>query len=239
MGSVILKILTAFTFFMVISAVYLMYTSRDSEVPAGFGTLSPTSKSNFLDDVAMKFDRNASSNVDVRVFDARDINIISRLRHEKEGFDPFRFASLDIDHDGFLSENEIMVNPEIWENDASPLKMIDTDGDGRLSEREWNAPSPEVFPSARGAQWRRDESFMMSLRVLTKLVDWSVERDDVMDKANEIFDRADVDGDGMINSDESVSWNQSMCLSNETRHQMFQPVLCQRSFASDCRCKTP
>jgi hypothetical protein len=221
---------------IIAASVWLVSSHRDSTVPSGFEKIEPSSKDDYLTKVTMIFGRNASVASPTQTFNAEDINRLARVRHDRQSFDAYAFRNIDTDRDGLISETEIMADASLWDGGLSPLSKLDTDKDGRVSESEWNAVPADEFPSNRGAEWRRYKAFMMSLVVLTKLVDWSVDRDVVITKAGELFDRADVNGDGAVDIAEAQSWSRSLCVSSEMRHRMFQPVLCQRGYSDDCHC---
>src|SRR3954453_22305578 len=114
------------------------------------------------------------------------------------------FQALDADHDGTISAAEVAAA-------ASALKKLDRNSDGKLTEDEVrpemggrgrrggrggdgrgaDAPGETAAPSA--------DDLVATLMAFDKDSDARLSRDEVPERMQGLFDRADADKDGMLN----------------------------------------
>ena len=108
------------------------------------------------------------------------------------------FLALDADHDGAISAAEIA-------NAAAALKLLDKNGDGKLTE-------DEVRPQMGGRGGRGDEpgetagptadDMVKTLMAFDKNGDGQLTRDEVPERMQGLFDRADADHNGILTAEE-------------------------------------
>jgi hypothetical protein len=85
--------------------------------------------------------------------------------------------------------------------------------------------------------WQEPEPAILSLRSLSNRLPWVVSRDSALRKANQTFDRVDLDGDDVVSDIEVADWKKSLCPAREYWNKRRGPVLCQRGYSFDCRCE--
>jgi len=96
--------------------------------------------------------------------------------------------ALDTDHDGVLSPAEIAAAPSV-------LLKLDTDGDGRLT-------SLEYLPSQAAPAGQDPEALVQQMMLLDTNGDGVLTANEVPERMQGLFTRADTDHDGKLTPDE-------------------------------------
>lgn len=119
---------------------------------------------------------------------------------------PPAFQALDADHDGVISAAEM-------KNAPAALKALDKNGDGKLTQDE---VMPR-FGEGRGRGGRRErgpggepgeatapsaDEMVQTFMAFDKNGDGKLTKDEVPERMQGIFDRADADHDGVLTADE-------------------------------------
>ncbi len=106
------------------------------------------------------------------------------------------FQALDADHDGVISSAELA-------NATAALRTLDKNGDGRLTEDEVR---PQMGPrdgqgSGEAAAPSADE-MVKRLMAFDRNGDGKLTRDELPERMQGLFDRADLDKDGVLTPEE-------------------------------------
>ena len=118
------------------------------------------------------------------------------------------FEALDADHDGIISAPEIA-------NAATALKSLDKNGDGKLTEDEVRPQMAGRGDGSRGAGRRGGQDgepgetqppsaddMVKTLMAFDKNGDGQLTRDELPERLQGLFDRADTDHNGILTADE-------------------------------------
>lgn len=115
-------------------------------------------------------------------------------------FNPL-LAALDTNHDGLISADEIR-------NAASALKALDKDGDGQLTGEEMRPRRPDGGgrgdrrEGGPGGGGQSPDDMVNTLMAFDKNLDGKLSKDELPERMQGLFDRADANHDGFLTPEE-------------------------------------
>jgi len=128
-----------------------------------------------------------------------------------------RFATLDLDKDGFVAANEMRPGGEAMrpESNDEHFARMDTDKDGSISRSEFDAahkgaPRDHGMTGRHGGGHGKGMARVAMFRMADTDRDGRVSQKEAVDGALRLFDKADTDRNGTVTAEERRTARQAM-----------------------------